>query len=134
MSPAPDMADPQQVIADLERRLAERTTERDEAVAQQTATAEVLGVINASPGDPTPVFDAMLEKALRLCEASFGSLQIYEGERFHAAATHGGTPELDDFMRIPRTARPEEGLGRIARGEDLVHIADVRETDSYRSG
>src|SRR5262245_38762658 len=125
MSVPPDSANSEQLIADLQRQLAERTAERDEALAQQTATAEVLQVISSSPGELTPVFDAMLEKALRLCDAAFGDLMTFDGERFSSVVRHGFPAALVDFFREPFVPGPDPYVVRLVVGESVVHAADM---------
>ena len=110
-------------------------TEQREALEQQTATAEVLQVINASPGNLAPVFDAMLNKAVDLCGAAFGLLLTYDGERFHHAAFRSIPPAYVEFMREHQPIyAPESMPGRLALGERLVHVLDITDTDAYRSG
>src|SRR5438105_2171662 len=151
MSAPPDstLADPQQIILDLQRQLAEcraerdeaqqrlakRTVERDEALARETATAEVLQIINSSPGDLAPVFDAMLERAMRLCEASFGYMNIYDGTRFRTIATLGVPTQFAEFRQ---SNPPEYGPGttsaRILAGERVISVSDFMGEEVYRAG
>src|SRR5437763_6693503 len=122
----------QAVIAIENARLINETRE---ALEQQTATAEVLRVINSSPGNLAPVFNAMLEKATRLCAASFGILLNYDGQRFRHAALRGIPPAYAKFMHEhPPVYGPDSAPGRLLGGEDLVHVLDMMGTDLYRAG
>jgi signal transduction histidine kinase len=113
--------------AELEQRVADRTAELTEALDQQTATAEVLGVINASPGDLAPVFEAILEKSHRLCDATRGTLFLFDGEVCRAAATHGYPPEGPPPGAISVSEDPR--LASLLAGERLVHIPDLTKLD-----
>ena len=100
-----------------------------EALEQQTATAEVLQVINASSGDLAPVFDAMLQKALSLCGAAFGQLVTFDGLVFRAAAWRGYEPGASATEPMPGMA-----LYQLVHGEQIVHIPDITADDVYSSG
>src|SRR5215471_7099806 len=123
-------------IANREAALQQRTVELSTALQQQTATAQVLQVINSSPGDLTPVFEAMLEKAMRLCDGSFGELRTYDGERFRLAATYGvPTAYVQHYARGDRGIYgPGTGPASILAGERVVHITDLVATEPYQRG
>ena len=120
-------------VSDVTERK-ERERELQEALDQQTATAEVLQVINSSPGNLAPVFDAMLEKVLRLCEASYGMLWTYDGEYFHVAARRNIPPALQEFLSQPIKPGPGTSVERVIGGASIVHTADVRQEAAYREG
>ena len=111
-----------------------RTRDLQESLQQQTATADVLQVINSSPGRLEPVFAAMLEKATQLCEAAFGILWLCDGEQFRAAAVHGVPAAYAQITREPIRPLPTNPLGRMLRGERLIVSTDVADEEPYRTG
>ena len=111
----------------LLNELRQRTADLSELLEQQTATSEVLSVISSSPGELEPVFQAMLENAVRICDAKFGILFRYENEAYDPVALFGLPPALEEFLRRQRGSfQPIPGslLDRIRRTKELSHTAD----------
>ena len=104
----------------------QRSRELSESLEQQTATSEVLRVISSSPGELKPVFQAMLENAIRICDAKFGTLLRRDGDAFRLAAGIGIPPELAEFHRQHETFQPVPGspLDRAMRTKRASHTAD----------
>jgi GAF domain-containing protein len=116
---------PEPEVAQLKREL-------HEALEQQTATSEVLQVISSSPGALQEVFDTMLEKAARVCDANFGNIYRWDGDALHLAATHN-TPQAfaEARRRSPLRPDPNLPLGRVIANKTVIHVADARAEEAF---
>jgi len=111
--------------------LHQRTADLGEALEQQTATSEVLGVISSSPGELEPVFQAMLANAMRICEAQFGTMHEFADGAFRALWSLGVPPALAEYNREWRVWGPDTALGQLPRTKQTVHVVDAREGRAY---
>src|SRR5262249_45826310 len=113
--------------------LRQRTDDLSEALEQQTATSEVLGVISSSPGELEPVFQTMLANAVRICDAKFGTLYRSEGDALRVAAMHNAPLSFIEERRRNPAIRPraDSTLGRALVSKKAVQIADAREEPEY---
>ena len=119
----------------LLNELRQRTGDLSEALEQQTATSEVLSVISSSQGDLDPVFQVMLENAVRICDASFGMLFRVEEGLMRAEAMVGVPPKFAEFwQRGPQRPGSRTAAGRIVETRQPVHIVDVRSEPAYVEG
>ena len=123
----------------LLNELRQRTDDLTNALEQQTATSEVLGVISSSPGELTPVFEAMLSNAVRVCEAKFGVLFRYSDNAFHVAATLDVPPAYAKFLDS-RSFRPDvepalagSPLYRLLLSKEIVQSDDVSSGSESRT-
>ena len=133
---APMRAIQDSAIADLRRQLEECRAERDAALAREAALAEVMDAINRSPGDLTPVFQAIVEKAHTLCNAAYGSLQLWNGEKFRAVALRGFSGEMSERLQQGYSPYPDMPCRSLVEGERVAHCIDLAQIDdpTARSG
>src|SRR6516162_9553839 len=117
--------------ANQKSEIARLTRELAAARQEQKATADVLGVISSFPGDLEPVFQTMLENAVQLCDAKFGTLFRFDGRLFHLAAQFGTPPELAEHQRRRGPYQPPPGslLDRVMRTKQVSHTADYATAD-----
>ena len=124
----------QAVVAIENTRLFEaeqqRSRELAESLERQTATSEVLQVISSSPGDLQPVFEAMLEKAVRICDAKFGNIYRWDGELMHLLAAHNTPPALAEVRR-QSAFRPSSLVQRMVETKTAAQVLDLAADESY---
>jgi hypothetical protein len=99
----------------LLNELRQRTDDLSESVEQQTATSDVLRVISSSPSELSPVFDAILANATRLCGAGFGLLHLNDGDLARVAAVYNVPPSLAATQNVPFRIHPKSGLAELSR-------------------
>ena len=110
----------------LLNELRQRTDDLTESLEQQTATSEVLKVISSSPGDLSPVFDALLSNALHICEAKFGNLLLVEGDAVRMAANKNAPQAyLAMYAKGPLRPGPDTAVGRVIRTKAITQINDI---------
>ena len=125
----------QESHANLEQKVEQRTRELSESLEQQIATADVLRVISNSPGDLQPVFETMLQKAVRICGAQFGNLWLREGDFFRIGAiTQGAPAAYADFLRRegPFRADRRVGLGLLLETKQTYQVPDTTVEPAYK--
>jgi GAF domain-containing protein len=112
-----------------------RTRELSEALEQQTATAEVLGVISTSPGELEPVFQTILENAVHICSATFGNLFLCEGSSFRIAAQRNAPAAYAERWRqnpvLIVDDNPHNPLARLVKTKDVINIVDLAAESAY---
>jgi len=117
--------------ANLEHKVEERTRELTEALEQQTATSEILGVISSSPTDVQPVFDVIVERAVRLCGGHFGRVYRYNGDLIQVVARHGvSTAGQEELQRVfPRPATDDTIVGRVITTRQAAYVTDIERAE-----
>jgi GAF domain-containing protein len=116
----------------LLNELRQRTDDLSESLEQQTATSDVLQIISSSPGQLEPVFETMLQNAIRICEAKFGTMYLREGDTFRAVALHNAPPAFADARkRAPIRPGPNAALTRMLRTKQAVHVPDIALDEGY---
>ena len=116
--------------------LTERTADLTEALEQQTATSEVLQVISSSPGDLQPVFQAMLENAVRICDAKFGNIYRWNDEALLLVATHNTPAAFAEARKRSPLLHfgPKNPVGRMIATRAVVHVSDAAASEAYAEG
>ena len=133
---SPTLSELQREVAELSQRLRAQREEYNEALQREAAVGEILRIVNAASGDLTPIFQAILEKAMELCGASFGGLWIFDAGRYVVRALHGVPRAYEEFLH-QTTVLPGPGSApdRFLRGERSVfQNIDLADEKPYHDG